>query len=783
MINIFIKNLLFSHWRTLSIAIISLSIGIALIASSSSVYKALSNNKAAGVTHQGNIASLFANISAFDINFPISPMQLYNLSQEVSHRATIVATQGAKAQPIVIHDEEFSPIAEVVSSNYFEALGITLSNNSYQHFESDNPSVVLRHDFADKHQLNLGDSIEIRGINFQIVALSHTFSGIFDNQSELWIPWQHANHLGSFPVSTLLEQGPGYWAIVLQQEGCNDGCFSQSLIDIKQRQDLLSLKLMPPVDSFVTLPGISFDKNRQQDAHSNATIYIILATLVFTIAVLNMISCQVQLQTQSINNKKLFLALGITRIDYYRLVAMLIGLPISIAVILGFLISTIYSRILLNDDNIAILFTQNYQFSQTNNLLIAFIAGCFTALCTWLAISRLHYKHNVVYHSNDLYSQPKTSLTLLYFFGFLSVFVGTISLLITAHTIGYNIPTINNLNNQTLNGLSVYTLNEDKFQHNPNDLSQSILLAHPELNTSALMKYVPRLNSIIDERLYAVAYGNEFVSLGINQVSHGVFETLDIKLLQGELLNKNDSQTLVVSKNTAEKLKILLGVSNILNQTVFDDIGYSWKIIGVVDDIHYNSDPNVTQLMAYKSSKSTFDSPLLVLSNTLDSTQRHILLNETFASILVTYTFSADLKTLQTQVRNATYQRLILGLIACVSGLIIALFTLVIIGQLNMREKRKSIAIYSALGATHWYLARYAIWQFSLVIISSSILSSLAFVKFNNLLLTWDNAEISYSLTISSLISAIAVSLISLIILFYRHHRHINFSEQLQQDK
>lgn len=169
----------------------------------------------------------------------------------------------------------------------------------------------------------------LNGKSFRVRATVALYQGLFDRNSDIWIPWQHAHSLlfPGFSDQGLLRQPGLYWLIAIAPAGQASSRTLASLARLKNRVDLLA----PPWDSIRIAPGITSDLTAHSAADTSSKIYLMGAALMLMVALINL-ACTTALGRARFVDRELILQyLGVSPLQFLMHTTLLVLVPVALA--------------------------------------------------------------------------------------------------------------------------------------------------------------------------------------------------------------------------------------------------------------------------------------------------------------------------------------------------------------------------------------------------------------------------------------------------------------------
>ncbi|ATC96351.1 ABC transporter permease [Pseudoalteromonas tunicata] len=683
-------------YRKVSLLIVILSLGasFAFINSAWTIKQTLSSGKPVGVGHQGDIYSLYAYMSALDLNFLLSPSQIMSLQNQLGKQGDIIAFSGShlRHQNLTIKQQSITAVVDIVSDNYFSALKISLGGSilNNNRFSSEQAMCVISKKFAEQYQLSVNQSINIQNKNYVIAAISERFSGLNDNQTEIWLPWQDSSQFyPPYKEKTLLTQSLNYWAVILQNDASTNQ-FSQAVTQLSQRVDLLNYDITPPVDTFQFQAGLSYDQGALITAKKNATVYFSIALIILVIAILNIANWLALTQAQLTSNNQLFLIYGIKKWHYFNLQLGFLAVPIALSSLLAIPFNTLYLQYLLNEGAISQLLKAGAEFNIDLNLPILFLTILASVITTLIYTQLAQRLSAVNYNTRSLYGKKSSPFALFYISITLTITVTTVCILFTSHVLQSDLPKLSLLTKEKIANLTAYT----PTTHTKDQaliLNERELLLQQQFFASefGFVTYAPYFSQLKEEILTGESIEQINLKTPINKVTQNGLKLLDADLIEGTLVLTSDNQ-IIINEAVMRFLKSQ-GRSNIIGSQLYNYFGDPLQIVGIVENIAYIIGSSEQQMMVYAKDPTPTSAILLSKS------QQKVTLNQTeFAAI---YPVPISL-TKQKQLKELPIiARVKLCLIAAILGLVISFMTIYTIATLNQQRFQQTLAIYFALGA------------------------------------------------------------------------------------
>ena len=686
---------------------IALAVAIASLIACLNIYTTLIEGKPVGTHYQGREVSLFSFSDSYNMSFTLHPRTLINLQKELGKAGNIIAASAGRYKEVVFDDKTLKSVIDTVSDNFFDVLKIEFMQGSAYEFSSKTQATcILSEKYLQRLKLTTPPaSISVANKTYKVIAVTKKFQGLLDGETEVWIPWQHGHNI-LFPNledKGLLRQASLYHSVIISNGAISDQDFDTAIENLKKRTDLL----FPPFNAYKTIKGISWSEEEHGNAIQSTHLYLYVSLLVFIVALLNLSSWVNLVRMAKLSNEITFLKLGISFKHYVFFIALLMLIPISFAFVLAYPLYQLYLSLLKQEPAIGDLFLNGTTFDSPDMMIMVFIlflVSVFVVICiNWLIAKA----SSVGFFNNKTNSTNNRVFFIFRIVLFFASILTTMSLFFALFTSSYGLKAISMFksNDKPIFFSYIHSSKERLNEHSLLSFFNSLKQENTELRDSGLIQYFP-LNSIVKPDSFSFQeYTNPELSVVINPVTSNAMSILDITLKNGSSFDHSNNKQILVDENTAKEIMRLTGKKNIVGTTLYDSISDPYKIIGIVSNINYSNSPSSQVLVAYSSFDYSAKGAMAVLQGDMQINNLKESINQLQKQFGFKESNIGSYKDIIKKKRDPYISRLALSLSGSLVAIIISTLMLFSITNIDLKNKKQSLAIRACLG-----LSPYKLW-------------------------------------------------------------------------
>lgn len=661
--------------------------------------RVLSSSLPVGAHFQGLVSSVYARIGSINRNFFLSPGQIQELQATLGDAGRLVAATGVRAAKLQHQDTIHTVGLDVVSHNFFTDLAITTSSRNVDPGQA---HVWLGSALVQRlYGGSTPESIQLDGISFLVAGTVGEFQGLFDQQTEVWLPWEFAHPIlfSTLPDRGLLQQPEMYFAIALSSGGADAearAAFEAGLARVRLRTDVLQ----PPWTEFAISAGISADEAASVAATRTIRIYRAGALLMLMAATLHLGIWAALLRSSQSSSLRTMRQLGIGPWRILLIQQAFVALPLLIA-----LLCVVPGHILLLDwlrmdpTLAALLAKTRLQDASVASTLWAVL---LLTLVVWSAAALVGELIDRLDGSSQLGARGTSGLRVTRTFRglvALSTLTCTIGLMIAALSLHETRVQSGRIGKALDSGSGFMVISRGDAPTSGIGLERvaSVLQATPE-QALAVTGAVPLLTQIPVQQLGHDPDAEPWLSVQLIPGEGPLPRALGLRLLSGRGIENPDE--IVLDQAAASKLE-QRSQRPALDSVLFDASGSPFMVVGVVESMLYDLQAGELAHTAYVHRMNSMVQPNVLVyqqvsAQTVQSWQR--LLAAEGIEVQATHA----LQEVAQQVYARELARLRLAWLASLCTTLVALLSLTAVCRLEAQRQQATLALYSALGASRW---------------------------------------------------------------------------------
>ena len=726
----FLLRSLRARAHSLALTILGLAIAFAATLASLNLHAVLRGGHPQGTQFSGTPVSIFSHISARDMDIFLFPRQILALQEELGDSGTIVASSGSRIVAVEVDGIVRDVPVDVAAPGFFTALGVIIKGGDPRLFgdERADPACVLSEHFMARMGLQSAPrTIQIAGRSLRVIGIARGFNGLWDHETEVWVDWRLGHDLIS-PTTKVNGLDGFYWALALPTRG-QEASFHAKLERALARRDLTE----PPFDSFRVVPGITNQADKRRAAESSSWLYLVLCAVMLTVASVNLAAWSALMRAGKIENEWTFLRLGIPRLTHALLGMGFVMLPVLAGALLALPLERLLTMLLRQDSSIYSLlawsanFERHYPWGVWLTIVLAVIA------IGWLLGLVVTHQAGLRFSAPSLRSTPSKLERLFRPMSVLVALLAAVSLLFGMLQSAAAMRTWKVLAGQDTG--QVWALFIQPESGSPGStldglkreaIERGVRAQLPHTQTMGFVKIRPLSSARVALSTYTLEPGGPpALKLLLNEADAPGMQVLGANLRNGRPFDSNlNAMEMVLDERAAQALAQVAGRRSVLNMNLYDELSMPWRIVGVVDRITYGPDPDKEPPVAYVS---LGESPLIVNLVLRGPSTRTQIDGLAGAGVRVqggTVDFGdpVNLAEVADKVLAQYKSRALLSMIAAVITIAIAALTILSITTLEVRRRRRLLAVRASLGERPWATAWHGVHGVLLAILLGTLL-------------------------------------------------------------
>jgi len=693
--------------RALSCAltILALSMALTFLGASIGLYQMLSRGQPVGTYYSGRSATVFAYMSSIGDNFFLSPRQMIELQTTAGADTTLIACTGARSGKLELAVQPLEISLDIISEQFFDALKVKTTLRPHA---PDAPHAWISTALIERAFNGVvPDSILIDGRRYSVAGTVTGFRGLFDSSTDVWVPWQFGQAIFAPGLEDkgVLSQPEMYNVVALSALAPEQ--FAQMLARLRERIDIL----MPMWDGLHTVEGISRSESKRLNADRSMQLYLWAGGLMLLTALLNL-ACWIALtRAQQVRNTQILLRIGVGQLRLVLFNLALAALPIALALLIAYLCVPLMQDWLYAMPTMREFAENAPQFQAQVFGASAYSTGLALVVMIGLAMAlseAIAYISGSGYQSTGNNAASPTRV-LMAFRTLIAVMAGLcavgtlIAVSISNDTIRVRSLLASSLTNSTwlLPLVNTPAISELADQ---NDSNEAVPLSRiqgaiqmPQVQNIALTSAIPMLT--FGQRETLTLNEGDPNGMDVRPVSGSAkqFETMRYSMRVGRSVNRRGE---LVLNTEAEKKLLELSGQQVLGQTLYTNTQDPMRVVGVVQSAAYSANPDAPEAVVFMHAQDrSVPLTIIALSGQLQANDMREVKQQLTAAGIATEE-PKQISSLAGQAFGAALSKLALTLYAGLGTALIALMSLVVVCQLEAHRCRKSLALYSALGAS-----------------------------------------------------------------------------------
>ncbi|WP_374609361.1 ABC transporter permease [Thermomonas sp.] len=714
----FLLRSLLGRAPSLVLTVLGLAVAFAATLAALNLHAVLRGGHPQGTNFAGEPVSIFAHITARDFDLFLFPPQIIAMQEEMGDSGAVISSSGARMIDIGIVGAEHEAAVDVVSPNFFTALGVAIKGGDARQFGDDRtaPTCVVSEQFIARMGLQSPpETLQVAGRALRVVGIARDFNGLWDHETDVWVDWRLGHDLLS-PTTTVKGIDGFYWTMAIPARG-QAAVFRGKLQRALSRRDLAE----PPFDSFRAVPGITNQPDMRRTADTSSWLYLVLCAVMLVVATANLAAWSALLRAGKIQSEWTFLQLGIPRRTHALLGLGFVVLPVLAGALLALPLERVMSALLQQDSAIYALLAWSAEYKNRDSWRAWLAIVLAVTVFGWLLGLAVVHLAGLRYDAGNLRTTTGKVERLFRPMAALVTMLASIALLFgTLQTVNA-LRVWQALSQQGAGQVWALFINTDfgssgaSLDHGRREaVVRGVRAQLPRTQALGFVKIRPLSTAKEALSAYSLdAGGPPVLKVLLNEADAEGMQAIGADLRAGRAFDTSlSAMELVLDAQAAQRLVQATGKNDVLGMNLYDELSMPWRIVGIVDRIPYGPDPDKEAPVGYVT---LGDSPMianLVLRGP-NTAEQAADLAETGVRVdggRVRFGEPANLAEKAEEALAQYRSRALLGLIAAAITIIISALTILSIVTLEVRRRRRMLAVRASLGegplATAWHGAR-----------------------------------------------------------------------------
>ncbi len=708
-----------SRALSFTLSVLGLAFALATALAVQRLADLVSSGALAGTHLHGQPVSLFTYASGLDFELFLAPLTIRTVEQRLQGSGELVAASGTRALPGRVGDELETLHVDVVSSRFFESLGVEVQGlPAGQRVLDSGTAVVSQRFLAERRLLRAPEIVEVKGRRLRVIGVAQGFTGLFDHYTDVWVDWWHApGFVYKEEARRYFDYTSFFWTVALPAAG-REAEFRTRLQTAISEPEGLEIEL--PFDSLRAVPGITNQTQWRSLADASLDGYQVIALVALCAAVLNLAVWAALMRVSRAREEWTLLSLGLPRGRHLmlRLGYVLVGLiP---AWVLAAAFEPLLVSLLSSDSAVHLLLKD----AAKSNASFAWLTWLYTGAVSLLVM--LAVAHLVERAAGLRFGAPalrETGPVLRSVFRGLTVAMALASC--AALMLGYwalstalarqgELASLDSGNTWT----AIARSTDSKGDFGLAGSSERRLLGEqlrqrlPQLETLGFGSLRPFAEGEAPLAAYTLpAEPDTALQLRLNQIEADALGAMGLKLIAGRPLpDTGYALEVLLDQRAAAELARRLGKTTVLGELLRDASSMDFEVVGIVEAMPYNmelSSPIGTAYMRMGSMVPVFH---VLMRGAVGAAEVERTLVEQFntSALRITLEEPQHLPALAERAQARYRARLLFATSTAAVTLLIALMALVSMVSIEARARSHSLAVRACLGARPLNLALHA---------------------------------------------------------------------------
>lgn len=731
----FVVRALRSHKVSLIVAILGVAIGLASGLSALRMKELFSSAEPIGTEVAGEPLSIFMSSEAMRLDFFLGPRQILGLQESLADSGYVVGSSGTRGVAAQINGRSEEIRVDVVSPNFFEGLGVRIKGASPLNWSQQGAgNAVVSKALVDR----LGHtpaSVVIKGVSLRVVGTVDSFSGLWDQHTEVWVDWHMGPHI-LFPTAkgkNVEDQPWFYWALMAAKPGHVQE-FNSRAASALNRRDLLEV----PFNEFKAIPGVTNQPYMRTTAEDTLRLYLLVCVVALTVAALNLASLSALVRTAKAGSEWTMLCIGMGPATHFGMSSLYVLIPCGLGVLASIPLEAVFSGLMREDPAVSALIDHSPELQEAFPwaywvglgaaiMMIALVVGQLAARAAGLKYGAASLRTNY----QRLRLVFRGGIVVISACAAVALYVGLMS---TVSSLKFwREASETNQKNSWVMEIRL----DDRLDRARVSSSQLRLQIANELKSNwseiqsvGFASIRPFSDGRVPQSTFSLSrQGHEGFSVLVNEIDQDALSALGVRLLSGRLPEtEGQSGEIVLDAMAAADLMKLSGSDQVLGMVIQDAVGFSSQIVGVVERLPYSSDISRSPAVAYVAAESETPINYVIIKGDISDRRISELAKRFAADAGSEFYLSVPthLGDLATKALNRYSARALFCLVAALAAVSIALLSAFSLVSVEVRQRIRDLAIMECLGASRHRVALVAAQPVVVSVSAGSLLGLLA---------------------------------------------------------
>lgn len=691
------------------LAILGLAIALGATLSVARIHGLLESGTPRGTRLTGEAWSVFMHSETMRFDFFLGPRQIEGLQEHFGTSGYVLGSAGTRSLPIYVETQSTAALVDVVSPNFFEALHIDVDGVDTSAWGRENvPTALVSYRWlARMGRVDPPSHLRIGERVIRVAGVVPTFSGLWDQFTEVWVDWRLGPELlfPSVANVSVADQPWFYWTLALAREG------RQAEFDARAIQGFARVDLVePPFESFRVVSGITNQPDARRTADDSVRIYLFMAWVGLLASAVNLACWCALTRIVKADAEWTMLCLGISGSKYRTFEVSFIAIPVLFAGLMGLPLSLAFDALVARDPAVAALMNQSAELRAPFPwaMYVAGLGALFVVV--WSTSKLVARAAGLKFGSATL--RPD-SLRVRGLFRALTLLMSTLAAmsLIIGYWSGRSSLDLWADASQKLfartwvmqvKASDAGAKRTSLFPEDRADLISALRGALPEAQYVGFASTRPYSDARIPFTEFTLGNGQK-VSVLVNETDGDAIAAMGASLRVGTLPPIGSlGFDIVLDTDIALLVTRSLRVPSALGATMTDAAGIPYNVVGIVDRLSYSSDLARSSPVAYIAMGAAPPALNLVVRGAVSDKRMRELTERTYAAGVATVGLASPqrLDHLADRALARYLARVTFCLATAIATLLIGIMSIGTIVLVEMQRSLRRIAIMSSLGAT-----------------------------------------------------------------------------------
>ncbi len=708
-----------SRALSFTLSVLGLAFALATVLAVQRVADLVGSGELAGARLYGQPFSLFTYASALDFELFMSPVTIRTVEQRLQGSGELVAASGTRAVPGRVGSELETLHVDVVSSRFFESLGVEVKGLvAGQRVLDSGTAVVSQRFLAERRLPRAPEFVEVKGRRLRVIGVAQGFTGLFDHYTDVWVDWWHTpGILFDENKRQHFDYTPFFWAVALPAAGREAEFRTRLQIAISEAQ---GLQIDQPFDSLRAVAGITNQTQWRNLADASVDAYYIIALVALGAAVLNLAVWAALMRVTRAREEWTLLSLGMPRGRHIklRLGFVLVGLIPAWA--LAVALEPLFVSLLASDSAVHLLLKDAAKSSAGVAWQTWLLSGAVSLLVVWTVAqlveraAGLRFGAPALRETGPVLRSVFRGLTVAMALACCAAMMLGYWALSTALSRQSELAKLDSNNTWT----AIARATDSKGDLGLAGATERRLLGEllqqrlPQLETLGFGSLRPFAEGEGPLTTYTLpAQPDTALQWRLNQFEGDAIGAMGLKLIAGRsLADTGYALEVLLDQRAAAELGRHLGKSNILGELLRDVSSMDFEVVGIVEAMPYNMELSSPIGTAYLRMGSMVPIFHVLLRGGMGAAEVERALAEQFNASALRFTLEEPqhLPVLAERAQARYRARLLFATSTAAVTLLIALLALVSMVSVEARARSHSLAVRACLGARPLNLALHA---------------------------------------------------------------------------